>query len=81
MPFTVTWRPSAIDELARIWNGSSEQQAVADAADAIDQILRLSPERAGVDWGGQRYMEVKPLAVVFEISPDDWLVRVLEIWL
>jgi hypothetical protein len=81
MRYTVVWVPSALNELARIWIGTSDQQAVADAADLIDKVLRTSPERVGVDWGGERYVEVEPLAVVFTVDPGDCLVRVLEVWL
>jgi len=44
MPFTVVWLPSAQAELANIWTASLNRQAVADAANRIDRVLRLNPE-------------------------------------
>jgi hypothetical protein len=41
MHFTVTWDPSAEAELTNIWLTAPDRQAVADAADEIDRLLRL----------------------------------------
>jgi hypothetical protein len=80
MRYTVTWVPTALDELARIWIAAPDQQAASDAADEIDRRLRRNPERVGVDLGGDRYLEVEPLAVFYSIHPADRLVRVLAVW-
>jgi hypothetical protein len=81
MRYTVTWAPEAESELARIWTQASDQQAVADASNTIDRRLRTSPERLGTDMGGgQRFLQVTPLVVIFTIEPDDCRVRVLEVW-
>ncbi len=81
MRYTVVWVPSAVQELAKIWNQSSARQSVADAADEIDRELSRSPERVGVDWGdGQRYLNVAPLAVIFTVATDDRLVTVFDVW-
>jgi hypothetical protein len=47
MPYTVTWLPSAINELARIWNQAPDRQAVADASNAIDQLFKKSAYNRG----------------------------------
>jgi hypothetical protein len=43
MTYTVTWIKSALDELAELWNASSDRKDVADAADRIDSTLRSDP--------------------------------------
>jgi hypothetical protein len=81
MQYTVIWTPEAENALATIWMQASDQQAVADASNAIDRRLRTSPERLGTDLGGgQRFLQVTPLVVIFTIEPDDCRVRVLEVW-
>jgi hypothetical protein len=47
MKFTVIWQPSAEEDLVRIWNAASDRQAVADAADQVDNLLASSPQTAG----------------------------------
>ncbi len=80
MRYTVVWDPRARQELARIWARAPDQQAVADAANAIDKRLRYSPETAGDDINGYRRLIVPPLAVLFVIRPDDCQVEVLQVW-
>jgi len=65
--------------LADIWMRSSDRRAVTDAADRIDRILRLKPDKVGrayKEWGV--YAE-PPLVVAYEVLPDDCLVRVLRV--
>jgi hypothetical protein len=45
MKFTVTWRKEVEDDLARIWLTAMDQQAFADATNAIDQQLKRDPYR------------------------------------
>ena len=45
MKYTVTWTPSAEQDLAALWNAAPDRQAVADAADEIDTSL-ARPVRA-----------------------------------
>lgn len=80
MPYTVVWSPSAVAELADIWNNSADQQAVTRATDRIDRRLRLSPETAGRPYGDGRYLVFPPLAVTFTIHPDDRRVEVNHVW-
>jgi len=80
MRFTVIWDVSALNELARIWNNARDQQAVADAADLIDQILRIRADKVGQDFGTFRMHTVAPLTVVFKVIVPDQAVRVLDVW-
>jgi hypothetical protein len=80
MRYTVGWLPSALDELARIWNEALDRQAVSRAADDIDHLLRTSPRYRGDNGAGTRDLTVFPLRVIFEVSPDDRKVTVLEVF-
>jgi plasmid stabilization system protein ParE len=71
MPFTVVWLPAAQDALAEIWVQAADRQAVADA-DRIDRALGRAKD-------GYRVYADPPLAVGFEVSPDDCMVRVVRV--
>jgi hypothetical protein len=47
LPAGCCGRTDAADELATIWLDSSDRQAVADAANAIDKQLAADPSSAG----------------------------------
>ena len=76
MKYTVAWMPSAQDELTKIWLAASDRQAVADAADAIDQELATDADQKGTPYGTRRLFDIHPLVVSFKVSPDDRLVTV-----
>ena len=81
MKYTVTWTPSAQDELTTIWlQPYEDRQAVTRASHEIDQQLRVDPETKGQDFYGDRVLEVWPLMVVFAIYPDDRLVEVIQVF-
>jgi hypothetical protein len=79
MRCTVVWDPAAQDDLARIWMRATDQQAVADAADEIDLLLRFSALDLGEEVGADRRLIREPLMVVYTVSPEDCLVRVLTV--
>jgi hypothetical protein len=47
MTFAVTYKPSAEAELADVWMRAADRQAVADAANRVDTLLRASPHHQG----------------------------------
>jgi hypothetical protein len=80
MKYMVTWLPSALNELADIWNQASDQQAVTDAADRIDDVLRRDADQKGQAYHGIRRLIVDaPLAVVFTPYRDDCRVFVIQV--
>lgn len=79
MRYTVTWLPSAIQDLARIWNQAPDRQAVSDASNEIDRVLRNTPLTVGEEEGAFRRLTVEPLEVVYRVSPDDRLVEVVQV--
>jgi hypothetical protein len=79
MRYTVVYDRAARNESARIWNSAADQQAVANASDAIDRLLKRQPDQVGRTRGSYRELTVHPLRVVFSISPDDRMVRVVKV--
>jgi hypothetical protein len=55
---------------------AADQQAIADAADLIDGVLRTSPDKVGTALGVLRRLRVDPLEVAYLISPADCLVTI-----
>ncbi len=81
MKWTVLYRPSAQDQLARIWMNARDQQAVTNAADEIDRILASDPLRSGESRDGNtRIIIEQPLTALFELYPDDKLVEVFSVF-
>lgn len=78
MRYTLIYDPAALNDPADIWALAPDRQAVTDAADDIEWLLKRSPETRGRPYNGNRVLQVKPLEVVFEVSPDDRRVRLLE---
>jgi hypothetical protein len=80
MPFTVTWHPSAEEELAAIWLERSGRDEITQAASAIDQILASDPLGQGEEFYGDRILVVLPLAVTYAVSEPDRTVQILQVW-
>jgi hypothetical protein len=54
MSYTVAWKPSAEQDLASLWTSASDRQAVTDAANRIDALLRVDPNTQGESGQGRR---------------------------
>ena len=82
MKYTVVWKPGAEADLATIWTNTDDRQAVADAADRIDDILSRNPEEAGESRSQSvRILFIDPVGVFFHVSVDDRIVSVLRVWI
>jgi hypothetical protein len=80
MRYTVTWKPSVKQRLADIWMTAPDRRAVTDAANAIDESLRVDPLGQGESRSGTaRILIVIPLAVVYDVHQPDRLVEVLSV--
>ena len=77
MRYTVTWRPSARSELARLWMQTADKQAMSAASNRIDQLLAVVPLSIGMAHGRYRRLVLGPLEVVYKVSPPDCLVEVV----
>jgi plasmid stabilization system protein ParE len=81
MRYTVLWVRRAEEDLAAIWTGAANRNAIASAANTIDALLREDPESRGESrQGALRILFVPPLGVDFEVFEEDRLVRVLGVW-
>jgi hypothetical protein len=79
MKYTVTWIPSASDELAELWIQASDRKAVEQAANRIDRLLRFDADQQGEEYQGDRILYEPPLMILFAVYPDDCLVEVLQV--
>ena len=77
MRYTLVWIPDADDELARIWTEAADKRAVTDATNEIERILKRQPLTEGESYDDDRRLAVDPLEVIYTVSPDDCMVRVL----
>jgi hypothetical protein len=76
MPYRVDWLPGPMAALAHIWNQAVDRQAVADAADQIDDLLARNPLTAGTVQGSVFRLHIDPLEVIYSVSPADHRVEV-----
>jgi hypothetical protein len=59
--------------------GADDPQAVADSANRIDRELRNDAHLKGIPWGPFRALFDDPLAVLYTVSQEDRLVRVVQV--
>ena len=79
MRFTVTWLSVAESRLITLWMQAPDQQQFTEAANRIEKVLRDDPEGASTPLGKLNVYIDDPLAVLFHISPDDRIVRVIDV--
>ena len=80
MRFTVTWHPSAIRELTRIWLDAADREAVTRAANEIDRTLADDPQTKGEDFYGDRLLVSVPMALTFTVNVEDRIAQILQVW-
>jgi hypothetical protein len=79
--YTVTWLPSALNQLADVWNRAADRNAVTAASDAIDRDLERDPLGIGESRSGAtRIHIVAPLAVYYDVDPGRRAVTVWALW-
>jgi len=78
MRYTVTSSSEVDGKLALIWLRASDRSSVTAAANKIDALLRTSPGEHGHSFGQLRILRIDPLIVVFSVSRDDCLVKILD---
>jgi plasmid stabilization system protein ParE len=80
MSYTIIWRPAAENQLATLWTSSPDRNAVARAADAVDDALARDPLNEGESrTGSLRVTFQPPLIVYFRVRPQQHLVTVLSV--
>lgn len=83
MRWTVVWRPDPENALASLWTEAAPEDrgAITAAADAIDRELQTRPQMLGESRSGnERMYFCPPLAVLFDVLPQDVMVVVLKVW-
>jgi hypothetical protein len=81
MKYTVAWLPSALLDLADIWNNAADRRAVTEAADTIDDWLIRDPLGQGEGREGtMRILFNKPLAISYGVDTVNRMVYVWEVW-
>ena len=79
MKWTVVWQPVAEDQLTEIYNQSKNKLAVSRASNHIDKLLRMNPEIGESRGAMERIYFYPPLAVIFDVVPDDCKVIILNV--
>lgn len=75
----VFWNESAEQELTMIWVSSLNRQAVTDAANRLEKVLRHDPLAVGESREDTfRIAFVSPLVVQYHVSEPDRKVQVLQ---
>jgi plasmid stabilization system protein ParE len=81
MNYVVEWTPSALQDLAEIWNTAADRSAVTAAANAIDAALARDALTQGESREGNvRILFIAPLAIFFTVDASSHLVRVHAVW-
>ena len=79
MRFTVVWRETALQQLARVWLEATDREAVNQEVDQIDLELRDDPDQKGDDYYGDRYLLLPIMWALYTVRPDDRTATVLQI--
>jgi hypothetical protein len=78
--FTVLWNADTEERLVELWLDSDNRSGVAAAIHRVDTLLRFDPIRLGDELHEGLYcLEVAPLRVLYEVSEEDRLVRVVAV--
>lgn len=78
--YTVVWPKGAEDELAELWIGASDRDAITAAANSIDLELSEDSTAKGTEVSeGLRALFAPPLRVLFAVREDDRVVEVLRV--
>jgi hypothetical protein len=79
MKWTVGWSQSALDDLAALWTASSNRQAVSDAADKLEQELRIDADLKGEEYYRDRLLSEPPIGLAYALFPSDCRVEVIQV--
>ena len=79
MIFTITWLPSAIQELADLWIHAPDRNAITDSANKIDRLLREDGHVKGQEFKNQKTLYEPPLMITFSVRLDDRLIEVIQV--
>jgi hypothetical protein len=80
MSFSVTWHFDASEEFIELWSDPDIRQAVVEAAQSLDAVLRAKPLDAGESRSDNKriYFE-SPLVVIYEVFLAERRVNILRV--
>jgi hypothetical protein len=79
--YAVSWKRTALEELAHIWNNALDRNLVTAASNQIDRLLGRDPIGVGESREGPfRAMFVAPLGVTYRVNRNRREVRVVRVW-
>jgi hypothetical protein len=68
--WALDYLPGAIEELADVWTGAPDRNAVTSAASVIDRLLQGDPQGSGRHLSEGLYqLHESPLAVYYTVDP------------
>ena len=79
MNFTVLWRETALQQLARVWTDSDNRNGVTREVDLIDREVSEDPDEKGDDYFGDRYILMPILWALYRVVEDDRQVVALQV--
>jgi len=80
--FTVVWHPATEEQLTDIWLSSPDRQEVNRAVEVIDRELRINPQEKGAFGDEHSFLlSVPPLNVLYTVSDDDRIAKVMDVFL
>ena len=78
MKYSVLYSTLANYQLTDIWLRAKDKRKVTDAVNALEKRLRYDAHQLGVlDPDGRRVLVAVPLAITFDVIPDDCNVVIL----
>lgn len=81
MKYTVVWQKSAEADLATLWLESKGGEEIDRVSNDIDRLLKYQPESQGESRGEhRRVLFISEYVAMFDIYPEDRMVRVLSLW-
>jgi mRNA-degrading endonuclease RelE of RelBE toxin-antitoxin system len=81
MRYTVSWTPTAEQDLAGLWLRATDRETVRSAADTLDRLLREDAHLRGESrYDSLRIVHAAPLGVDIEVDQENRAVWVLKVW-
>jgi len=83
MSFNLRWRPTARDELTRIWLDADSQirKHITQSCHRLEESIQRSPFDVGESRTGDiRVAFDPPLGVLFRVDAQNRLARVIHVW-
>lgn len=79
--YEVRWKRLARNQLAELWLGTGDRDAITEAVAEVDRLLAARPHTAGESRpDSRRIVFARPLVALYQIVEDDRRVEVLAVW-